>query len=103
MSSSECSSSENSSSESSNEESQASYHEEVEEKDNNVDVGAFDNRHNGDHEAALDSLQTAGPYSDEPLASEWWMQEYNAHKQEVEEEEKKLLEQKNKTVPVSSW
>ena len=46
-------SSENSSSESSNEESQASYHEEVEEKDNNVDVGAFDN---GDHEAALDSL-----------------------------------------------
>ena len=84
MSSSECSSSENSSSESSNEESRASYHEEVEEKDN-VDVGAFDN---GDHEAALDSLQTAGPYSDKPLARELWMQEYNAHKQEVEEEEK---------------
>ena len=102
MSSSERSSSENSSSESWNEESQASYHEEVEEKDNNVDVGAFDN-HNGDHEAALDSLQTAGPYSDESLASELWMQEYNAHKQEVEEEEKKLLERKNKTVPVSSW
>ena len=32
-----------------------------------MDAGAF---HNGDHEEALDSLQTAGPYSDEPLASE---------------------------------
>ena len=51
-------------------EPQASYHEEVEEKDDNGDVGAFDSE---SHEAALDSLQTAGPYADEPIAGELWM------------------------------
>ena len=89
MSSSEFSSCDNSSGESSDEESQASYHGEVEEKDRNTkgDVGAFDSE---SHEAALDSLQTAGPYSDEPIASELWMQEYNVHRQEAEKEGKKI-------------
>ena len=100
MSSSEFSSCDNSSSESSDEESQASYHEEVEEKHDNGDGGAF---HSESHETALDSLQTAGPYSDEPIASELWMREYQVKRQKAEEEEKKLLERKNKTVPVSSW
>ena len=82
MSSSSC---DNSSGSSSDEELQASYHEEVEEKDDNAngDVGAFDNE---SHEAALDSHQTAGSYSDEPIASELWMQEYNVHRQEEEED-----------------
>ena len=63
----------------------------MEEKDDNGDVGAFDNE---SHEAALDSLQTAGPYADEPIAGELWMQEYNVHRQEAEEEENELLERK---------
>ena len=63
----------------------------MEEKDDNGDVGAFNNE---SHEAALDSHQTAGPYSDEPIASELWMQEYNVHRQEAEEEENELLERK---------
>ena len=56
MSSSSCG---NSSGQSYDNELQASYQEEEEEKDDNGDVGAFDNE---SQEAALDSHQTAGPY-----------------------------------------
>ena len=50
--------------------------------------------YNESHEAALDSLQTAGPYADKLIAGELWMQEYNVHRQEAEEEENELLERK---------
>ena len=65
----------------------------MEEKDGNGDVCAFNNE---SHEVALDSHQTVGPYSDEPIASELWMPKYNVHRHEAEEEEKEneLLEQK---------
>ena len=100
MSSSEFSSCDNSSSESSDEESQASYHEEVEEKHDNGDGGAF---HSESHETALDSLQTEGPYSDEPIASPEWVNDYKKKQKERETEQEELQKRMDGKIPVSSW
>ena len=53
--------------------------------------------------ADSDKSDDEGPYSEEPLASDQWLQEYHQERRIIEERERELQNQIDRVVELDSW